>query len=354
MQYVDNPCRMCYTSNVDLQMQMRKQRVESIQKVMMKTVIVGGTGVIGRALSAELRTSGHQVSVLTRNPTRASDLQAQATVIPWDGVTMAEWVTHITGADAVVNLAGENLGAGLWTPSRKRRIRESRTRVGSLLVQAIAQGETRPSVLIQASAVGYYGPRDNHPIDETASPGQGWLPQVAVAWEDSTQPVEALGVRRTVIRTGLVLASRGGLLSRLMLPFRFFAGGRLGSGRQTFSWIHIDDEVRAIRFLIEHPTASGAFNLTAPNPVTNAAFSRILGTVMRRPAWLPVPALAIRLVLGEMSQLALTGQHVVPERLLNLGFSFEHPDLEAALASLLQGHQTRARHAQGTRNHQAG
>ncbi len=267
----------------------------------MNTLITGGTGLIGRALITELNRAGHAVAVLTRDPAKRPVLEHNVEVVTWDAATPGPWLDQIARADAIVNLAGESIGGGLWTQARKRRIRRSRERIGTLLVDAITQADAKPAVLVQASAVGYYGPRDSSPLDEMAHAGQDWLSQVAVDWEASTQPVEESGVRRVVIRSGLVLAADALLMTRMMLPFRFFVGGRLGTGRQILSWIHIDDEVRAIRFLMEHPTAAGAFNLTAPNPVSNVAFSRMLGTVMRRPAWLPVPAAAIRLILGEMS-----------------------------------------------------
>jgi uncharacterized protein (TIGR01777 family) len=183
--------------------------------------------------------------------------------------------------------------------------------------------------------VGYYGPHGDDPVTESTPPGSDFLGRLAVAWEDSTREAEALGVRRPVIRTGVVLTTAGGSLPRLMLPFRFFVGGPLGSGRQWLPWIHIDDEVAAIRFLIEHPSATGPFNLCAPNPVTNREMARTLGRALRRPAFFPVPAFALRLLLGEMSVVVLEGQRQLPARLLDLGFTFRHPELEPALADLV-------------------
>lgn len=300
----------------------------------MKVVIAGGTGLIGPALVHELETIGSEIYVLTRHPERTTSLADHASLVGWDAATLGDWTKCLDDADAVVNLAGENIGSGLWTKAKRRRIRESRTRVGGLLVQAIQGCVHKPAALVQASAVGYYGPQGGHPLDESTPAGSTWLSGVAIDWETSTAPVAAWGVRHIVIRTGLVLTQRGGLLARMRLPFRFFVGGRLDSGRQILSWIHIEDEVRAIRFLIEHPKATGAFNLTAPHPVDNATFSRILGDTLRRPAWLPVPAPAIRLALGEMSQLVLTGQRALPCRLQELGFTFKYPGLDAALAAL--------------------
>jgi hypothetical protein len=192
----------------------------------------------------------------------------------------------------------------------------------------------KPAVIVQASGIGYYGPRGDEEVGEEAPPGSDFLGKLAVEWEASTAPVEALGVRQVVIRTGVVLSLEGGALPRLAAPFRFFLGGPLGSGRQWTPWIHIVDEVRAIRFLLEHEGARGPFNLSAPRPVTNRELARALGRAMRRPAWLPVPALALKLALGEMSAVLLTGQRAVPKRLLEEGFAFRFPDVEGALQNL--------------------
>jgi uncharacterized protein (TIGR01777 family) len=190
--------------------------------------------------------------------------------------------------------------------------------------------------VVQSSGIGYYGPQGDQTITEDAPPGDDYLARVAIDWEAATAPLDALEIRRPIIRTGMVLAARGGALSRLRLPFQFFVGGPLGGGRQWWPWIHLIDEARAIRFLIEHPTASGPFNLTAPHPLTNAEFSRVLGRVMRRPALMPIPGWAVRLLLGEMATVVLGGQRALPQRLAGLGFEFRFPQAKAALRDLLK------------------
>ncbi len=306
----------------------------------MRVLITGGTGLIGRALIDLLLLEGHEIIVLSRRPDRAQ-LPAGVRVAGWDARSAQGWGHLLEGADAVVNLAGESIaGKGpipaRWTAARKRRIRESRLNATHAVVEAIERAENKPRVLVQGSAVGFYGGRtDDVVLDEDAPPGDDFLAEVAVAWEAASEPVEAWGVRRAIARTGLVLSAQGGSLPPTMLPFKFFLGGPLGYGLQWWPWIHIRDEVRAIRFLIQEPRASGPFNLVAPNPVTNRQFALILGKVMGRPAFLQTPAFVLRLALGEMAELLLKGQRAVPKRLLALGFRFEYPELEAALRDLL-------------------
>ncbi len=306
----------------------------------MRVIITGGTGLIGRALAASLAADGHEVIVLSRAPERAASLPAGVRAERWDGVSAAGWGGladgDVPGGVAIVNLAGENLGEGRWTAERKARFLTSRLNAGQAVVEAIRAAGTKPAVLIQSSAVGYYGPHGDEPVTERTSAGADYLGRLAVQWEASTQEAEALGVRRPVIRTGVVLSARSGALPRLMLPFRFFAGGPLGSGRQWIPWIHLDDEVRAIRFLIERPEASGPFNLCAPNPVTNREMAQTLGRVLGRPAFFPVPALALRLMLGKMATVVLDGQRELPQRLLDLGFTFRFPNLQPALKDLVR------------------
>jgi uncharacterized protein (TIGR01777 family) len=259
----------------------------------------------------------------------------------WDARTAGGWGALADSADAIVNLAGESIaGEGLipnrWTAEHKRRIRDSRLNAGRAVTQAVEAATHQSRVVIQASGAGYYGSHGDEEVTEETPAGNDWFEKVAVEWESSTAAVETLGVRRAIIRSGVVLSTEGGAFPRLLLPFRFFVGGPLGSGRQWLPWIHIADEVRAIRFLIENPAASGPFNLTAPNLLTNAEFSRVVGQVMRRPAFMRVPAFALRLLLGEMSIVLLEGQRAVPQRLQDSGFSFRFPEAEAALRDLLQ------------------
>lgn len=307
----------------------------------MRIIITGGTGLIGRALAADLTGDNHEVIVLSRAPERAASLPTGVRAERWDARTAEGWGALADGADAIVNLAGESIaGAGFipsrWTTERKRRIRDSRLNAGRAVVQAVESASVKPRVVVQASGVGYYGPRGDEELTEEASPGQDFLARTAIEWEASTAPVESLGVRRAIIRSGTVFSTKGGALPRLLLPFRLFVGGPFGTGRQWFHWIHIADEVRAICFLIENEAASGPFNLVAPDLLTNAEFSRVLGRVMRRPALMRVPAFALRLLLGEMSIVLLEGQRAVPRRLQDLGFTFRFPEAEAALRDLLQ------------------
>jgi len=302
----------------------------------MRVIITGGTGLIGRALTRSLSNQGHEIILLSRSPERARNLPQGARAERWDGRTAAGWGSLAGDTDVIVNLAGENIGAGRWTPERKRRIRESRIHAGKAVVEAVEEAAEKPRVVIQASGLGYYGCRDEETITEETSPGDDFLAEIAVEWEASTESVEAMGVRRAVIRTAPVLSMDDGAFPRMIRPFKLGVGGPLGSGKQWFPWIHIADEVGAIRFLMENPEADGSFNLTAPNPVRNADFARTLGRLMRRPASLPTPGFVLRLLFGEMATVLLGGQRAIPQRLLDLGFSFRFPQAESAMKDLLQ------------------
>lgn len=310
----------------------------------MRVIITGGTGLIGRALTNSLAADGHEVIILSRTLDRATKLPKGARAVQWDGRTASGWDSLADGADAIVNLAGESIaGESLfpillrrWSSKRKRAILHSRLNAGQAVVQAIEAAAKKPRVLIQSSAVGYYGTLNTDELTEEAPYANDFLARTCFDWEMSTSHAEVLGVRRAVIRSGLVFSARGGILPVMILPFKFFAGGRLGSGRQWTSWIHIDDEIGAIRFLIDNPNARGAFNLTAPHPLTNAEFSKIIGRVMRRPSFLPAPGFALKLALGEKSSLVLEGQRPLPKRLLQMGFTFKFPEAEAALRDLLK------------------
>ena len=301
----------------------------------MRVLIIGGSGLIGRALAANLAPDS-EVVILSRRPERITGLPAGVRAERWDGRSIKGWRSLADGANAIVNLTGENISSGRWTKERKRAIMQSRLNAGQAVVQAVEAVALKPRVVIQSSGIGYYGPCGDEDITEESPSGRDFLAQIAVDWEDSTTPVEAMGVRRAVIRTGVVLSNEGGALPRMLLPFRFFVGGRLGSGKQWFPWIHIADEVGAIRFLVENETASGPFNLSAPAPLTNAEFSRLLGQQLRRPAFVPTPAFALRLLFGEMATALLDGQRSVPRRLLQLGFAFQFPDAGPALTNLLR------------------
>lgn len=302
----------------------------------MRVLITGGSGLIGRALSANLVRDGHEVIILSRRPERVVGLPGNVRAEKWDGRTAEGWSSLAEGADAIVNLAGEDISSKRWSDERKLAIRQSRLQASQAVVQAVKAAATKPTVVIQASGIGFYGPGGNEEITEETPPGHDFLAQLATDWEASTASLESLGVRRAVIRTGVVLSTVGGAFPRMLLPFRFFAGGRLGSGRQWFPWIHIADEVGAIRFLIENKTARGPFNLTAPVLLNNAGFSRLLGQQLKRPSLLPAPGFALRLLFGEMATILLDGQRAIPKRLLQLGFTFRFPEAGAALKDLLE------------------
>jgi hypothetical protein len=238
-------------------------------------------------------------------------------------------------ADAIFNLAGENLGAHLWTPKHKAKVLSSRANAGQAVMQALKEAKRRPRVLVQASAIGYYGASDERTLVEKSPAGKDWQARVCQDWEASTLGADYMSVRRVVVRTGLVLTKNGGVLPKLLLPFRLFAGGPLGSGKQYYSWIAMQDEIRALLFLLKNDSATGVYNLTAPNPLTQAEFGRIEAQVLHRPYWFPTPAFAMRLALGEMSTLVLDGQRVAPDRLSKAGFTFSFDQLKPALQAIL-------------------
>jgi len=302
-----------------------------------KILIAGGTGLIGSALAESLLTTGHQVGIISRSP---DSVDPAYLPVSWEESSLLE---GLVDADVVINLAGARLAGEnplqlirlRWTPRRKQAIIASRLTVGKELVKAIKKLDRKPGVFIQASAIGYYGNQGMTTADENTSSGEDFLAEVCRGWESSTAELEELGVRRLVIRIGLVLSAKGGLLPLLALPFRLLVGGKIGSGRQIFSWIHIQDIVNSIQFLINEPKAEGIYNLTAPNPVSNTEFAQSLGKSLHRPVWFPVPAAAMKVALGEASTLALEGRPVYPDRLLKSGYQFKFPVLEESLADLL-------------------
>jgi len=297
----------------------------------MRVVIAGGTGFLGRALSQSLAADGHEVSLLTRG---AGDRTFKT--VPWtpNGAS-GPWASVIDGADAVVNLAGESIAAKRWTAAQKRRILDSRVQATRSLVVAIQGCPNPPPVFVSGSAVGYYGPLSDDVATEDTPPGSDFLARVCVAWEDEARRAATPRTRVTCIRTGLVLARDGGALPPMLPPFRFGAGGPVGSGRQYWPWIHRQDWVDLVRWAMRTPDAGAALNVTAPNPVTNAEFARALGRAMHRPAFLPAPAFALRLLLGEMADaLVLSGQRAVPRRAERGGFTFTYRTVDDALHAI--------------------
>lgn len=300
----------------------------------MRVIITGGTGLIGRALAQSLVTDGHEVIVLTRNPNRSSGLQTAVQLVGWNGESANGWSQFADSTDAIVNLAGEGIADGRWSEERKRSIYLSRVNAGKAVMEAIEAATIKPKVLIQSSAVGYYGASDDRILTESAGPGADFLAQVCFDWEASTAGASSLGVRRVVIRTGIVLSNDGGAWPKIVLPFKLFAGGPMGNGKQYWPWIHLEDEVRAIRFLMENPEASGVYNLSAPTPLTSSQFAKVLGGVMGRPAFFPAPAPALKIALGAMSTVLLDGQRAVPQRLQDVGFTFKYANAESAFRAL--------------------
>lgn len=296
----------------------------------MHVLLTGGTGFIGHALCEHLLRAGHALSVLTRDPIRAhTQVPASARVL----VSLDD----ARDVEAVVNLAGEPLMAGRWNAERKAEFRRSRLGTTQALMTWMARQSVRPGVLVSGSAIGYYGPRDDEALDESAAPGDDFAAQLCRDWETEAMQAEGLDVRTCRLRTGIVLAADGGALAKMLPPFRLGAGGPMGDGRQWMSWIHRDDLVRMIAWLLDSDRAGGAYNGTAPEPVTNRVFARTLGKALHRPAVLPTPAFALKAGFGEMAQLLLTGQRVLPAHALAEGFTFRFPILEDALRDLLPG-----------------
>lgn len=306
----------------------------------MRVIITGGSGLIGRALTESLAADGHEVIILSRTPSKVDGVPSGVRAAGWDAKTAAGWGGLADGCDVVVNLAGESLkGNGFlpsrWTRGRKQLIRQSRIDAGMAVVEAVRTAQKKPKLVIQASAVGYYGPCGDEPVTEQSPSGTDFLSGVCRDWEASTAEVESMGVRRVVLRTGLPLTMRGGAFPLLVLPFKFFAGNTFGSGKQYYPWIHFADYIAALRFLIDSPSSSDVYNLSAPNPARNREFARTIGRVLRRPAWAPVPRFALQIALGEVSTVVMDGQRAVPEKLGREGFVFKYPELQPALEDLL-------------------
>lgn len=297
----------------------------------MNTLITGGTGFIGSALSSGFLSNGHNVVITSRH--RDGLWYEDRGILKWrpPDLIPADIMSRI---NTVINLAGEPITSGRWTKARKDRILSSRIETTRAIVESMRAVKPVPGLLISASAIGYYGPRGGEYITEEGSPGEDFLAQVCKAWEEEALKAQDLGVRVVLLRIGIVLGPKGGALPRMALPFKLFLGGPIGSGRQWFSWIHMDDVVGIIRHIIENTTITGPVNLTAPQPVTNKEFSSALARVLNRPAWLPVPALLLRIALGELADILLTGQRVIPEKILKAGYKFKYQRIEEALRAI--------------------
>ena len=294
----------------------------------MKVLIAGGTGFLGSALTRSLQQDNHEIIVLTRHaPKRSNQIQ-------WDGQTTNGWGHIVNEVDAVVELTGYGLEHWPWTARQKKRFRDSRVLPGIALASAIKEASRRPSVFLQTSGINRYGLRGESIADESTPAADDFLAQLTVQWEDATKSIEETGVRRVIARTAVVLSGRGGLFPLMALPVKLFAGGKFGDGRQAMPWIHLSDEIGAIRFLLENENARGAFNLISPEPASNADFMKAIAKVLHRPYWFHVPTFLLKLVLGEMSVLLTEGRYSQPKRLLELGYKFQFPKLEDALVDL--------------------
>ncbi|WP_333877744.1 TIGR01777 family oxidoreductase [Methylobacter sp.] len=298
----------------------------------MNILITGGTGFIGSALTKNLIAQGHAVTVLSRNPDNVAQLCGP-------GFNALGSLSQLKAEDCyqvIINLAGAPIIDARWTEDRKQLIRASRIDLTDHLIAYIARMTVKPELLISGSAIGYYGNQGDKVLTEQSVPANDFSGQLCADWETAAKQAEQFGVRVCLIRTGLVIANGGGFLQRMLLPFRLGLGGRLGDGRQWMSWIHRRDWINIALIMMNDSTMQGAYNATAPNPVTNAEFTRILAQCLKRPALLPIPAWLLKIPLGEMSELVLGGQRVIPERLLAQGFKFQYDDLSAALNEALQ------------------
>lgn len=300
----------------------------------MRILLTGGTGLIGTALTNSLLADGHQVWSLTRRDLTTAPVKNGLTLVRWDGRTTSGWGELVSQMNAVINLAGESLSKWPWTKTQKQRFWDSRVNAGHALTEAIRLASPRPKTLIQISGINHYGTTGNT-ADESTPPGDDLLARLTVDWEGATKDVETLGVRRVVLRLAVVLSERGGLFGLMALPVRLFVGGRLGSGKQSVPWVHLDDVVGAIRFALENEKISGPYNLIAPEPVSNAVFYKVLAKALRRPYWFPTPAFLLRLVLGEMSVLVVEGRYAQPKRLLEAGYRFRVTNIAEAIKRLV-------------------
>ncbi len=304
----------------------------------MKIAITGATGFVGSRLVEKLKDDGHQLLIFTRNANRAQRLYPASRfpnleIIAYQPTESGEWQQAISGCDGVVNLAGEPI-AERWTPEHRKAILESRQLGTRKIVEAITQAEVKPSVLVNASAVGYYGTSETGIFDENSNPGDDFLAEVCQAWETEANQVKQADVRLVILRIGIVLGN-GGALAKMIPPFKLFAGGPLGKGRQWFSWIHRDDLVKLIVESLKRNDIEGTFNATSPNPVRMSKLCETLGEIMHRPSWLPVPDFALELLLGEASKVVLEGQQVLPNKTQSIGFEYQYPNLKQALTDVV-------------------
>lgn len=303
----------------------------------MKFVIAGGTGFIGTMLVRRLSQDPHSIILLSRSGSRSYRLNnTEVRIVRWNPYAAGEWMREIDGADAVINLVGKNVFEQRWNNTVKQQILDSRVLPTAFLVDAIARAGKKPSLLISASAVGFYGDRQDDMITETSAPGNDFLAEAVKQWEGAAYEAERFGVRVATPRIGLVLEKSGGMIGKMLLPFQLFVGGPIGSGQQYLPWVHMEDVVRGILFPIERPAFHGVYNLVSPHPVTMNEFVRAIGKALHRPAWLPVPKFALSILYGEGAKVILSGQRALPKRLIEAGYLFSFTDAESALMNILR------------------
>ena len=300
----------------------------------MKVAITGATGFVGSRLVEELQARGHQPLILTRNRDAALKAFPKVEAVAYTPTESGSWQEAIAGCDGVVHLAGEPIAESRWTPKQKQEILTSRQLSTRKIVEAIAKANPKPSVLVNASAIGYYGTSETATFDETSPSSNDFLAEVCQAWEAEAQKVKQVGVRLVVLRLGIVLGD-GGALAKMIPPFKLFAGGPLGTGKQWFSWIHRDDLVNLILEALTRKDIEGVLNATAPNPVRMSEFCQVLGKTLNRPSWLPVPSFVPEALLGEGAKVVLEGQQVLPKRTTSYGFDYKYPTLQQALTEIL-------------------
>ena len=305
----------------------------------MKVAIAGATGFVGSRLVEKLQAQGHQVLVLSRDAAKAkrvfpASAYPNLEVVAYAPAESGAWQQSIAGCDAVVNLAGVPIAEERWTAARQQAILDSRKLTTAKLAEAIANANPRPSVLVSASAIGYYGTSETAEFEENSSAGDDFLAAVCKEWEAAAQPVKNAGTRLVILRLGIVLGM-GGALAKMLPAFKLFAGGPIGTGKQWFSWIHRDDLVNLIVYALQNPQVEGVLNATAPNPVRMHELSETLGAVLQRPSWLPVPSFALELLLGDGAKVVLEGQQVLPKQTLASGFQYQYPTLKLALEEIL-------------------
>lgn len=300
----------------------------------MKVAITGATGFVGSRLVERLQEQGHQPLILTRNRATALNAFPNLEIVAYTPTESGSWQQAIAGCDAVVNLAGEPIAETRWTPKHKQEILESRRLGTQKIVEAITLANPKPSVLVNTSAIGYYGTSETASFDEMSPAGSDFLAEVCQAWEEEAQKVKEAGVRLVILRSGIVLGN-GGALAKMIPPFKLFAGGPLGTGKQWFSWIHREDIVNLILFAITQPDIEGVLNATAPNPVRMSELCQAIGEILNRPSWLPVPSFVPEALLGEGAKVVLEGQQVLPKRTISKGFDYQYPTVKQALSEIL-------------------